>query len=150
MRARKNMSADTYTPLHIADQNDIEPKEATVPDRREGEADRRHPETVSAWRDPRLWLTFSGLLLTVGMALLGFIASMLISISAAVKTTNDLVLTETTRQAAEIKALEERVAKTEADIGSQTRAFNFHFTTRLARLEAAVGVKSQEKPNDEE
>jgi hypothetical protein len=133
-----NIMTDTIPPLHLADeQDDIESKEATVPDRRE-----------SAWRDPRTWLAFAALLIAVGTTLLGFIASQLTAINQSVKTTHDIVLTVTTRQAAEIKALEERLAKAESAIDTQNKAYNFNFTTRLAGVEAALKLK--QKTTDEE
>lgn len=144
------MSADTHSPLHIAAVNDLEAKEAPVLDRREGEADRRHSDNASAWRDPRTWLAFAAILVAIGTTLLGYIASQLSTINASVKVTHDIVLRETTRQAAEIKALEERLAKAENAIDTQNKAYNFNFTTRLAGVEAALRIKQKSNQNEEE
>lgn len=101
-----------------------------MPDRRE-----------SAWQDPRTWVSVLGILLTIALAILGFIASQLASINQSVQSTRDAVLIVTTRQEADNKSLTERVQKLENAMVAQEKGFNFNFTTRLAGVEAQLKVK---------
>jgi hypothetical protein len=115
-------------------------------ERRSG-SDRRSESALRApspWVDPRLWLTAMGLLLTVALAVLGYIAAQLQSINTSVQATRDMVLQVTSRQTAEIAAMEDRIKNLESAMVTQTQAYNFNFTTRLAAVEAKAGIKQRE------
>lgn len=120
-----------------------------MPDRREGEPDRR--ERNGAWSDPRLWVSICGLLLVIVMALLGYISAQLRDINKSVAETNaqlqstrDAMLVATTQQGGEIKSIERRLTTAENQIETQRAAYNFNFTTRLAQIEARLGIKAKE------
>lgn len=114
-------------------------------ERRSGQ-DRRQP---SAWANPMLYVGIMGLIITIGMGILGYIAAQLQSIQATVAGTRDTVLTVTARQAEELNSLRDRVAKLENFQSTQTQAYNFNFTTRLAVVEAKAGVKPPNKNSED-
>lgn len=72
-----------------------------MPDRRE-----------SAFNDPRFWVSVTAVLLTISLAVLGYIASQLSSISSDVRA---MVVT-TTKQTQEIEALRKDQARNEQEI----------------------------------
>jgi hypothetical protein len=120
-----------------------------VEDRRE--ADRREDDRIRAaardnpWNKPALWLGVLGVLLTIVMAIMGFIASQLASISTIVQSTRDAVIVVTTRQERDNVALDQRVQKLETAVETQQKAYNFNFTSRLATAEAQLGLQPQPK-----
>lgn len=118
-------------------------------DRRSGHDRRQNSDSTEShrlnlWANPQLWLSVMGLLLTIGMAVLGYIASQLSTIQASVQTTRDLVLQSTAKQTAEITELRGRIEKLENDMDTQTKAYNYNITTRLAVVEAKIGVSRKE------
>lgn len=119
-----------------------ETTDAMDDERRSGDAGRRESDAkASAWNDPRFWLSVLGIILTIVLTLLAYITNQLAAINAYQKSTNDAVLIVTTKQAADNKSLEDRVAKLENATTIQQSAYNFNFTTRLAVVEAKAGVK---------
>lgn len=121
-------------------------------DRRE--ADRREPVGWEKWKTI---VAFASLLLAI---IGGFwtiaqregdraremieMRAKLDAISSGVASTHDLILTTTTKQTAQIEALTERTKNLENAMETQTKAYNFQFTTRLAVVEARAGVKQKE------
>lgn len=51
----------------------------------------------------------------------------------------------TTEQKGDITALKDRMTKAENAIDTQIKAYNYDFTTRLARIEAKNGILTKEK-----
>lgn len=127
------------TALQQAVDNDLAPE--IVREETRAMADRRE----SAWSDPRLWVSVGAVALTIVLAVLGYIAALLSSISASVQTTRDAVIVVTTRQEKDSEALRERLVKVEAAVSTQEKAYNFNFTTRLAKVEAVLGIKSEKE-----
>lgn len=127
----------------------VVPNESTTAamddDRRSETPGRRESDRQqSPWNDPRLWVAVCGIMLTIVLALLGFISSQLAQINASVKATNDAVLIVTTKQEADNKSIEDRVKKLEDAVTTQQQAYNYNFTTRLAGVEAAVKINRKE------
>lgn len=60
-------------------------------------------------------------------------------------TTLQSLATITTEQKGDIKALNDRVGKLEGFQATQEQAYNFNFTTRLARVEAKAGIQQSTK-----
>ena len=117
--------------------------EVAMPDRRGRD---------SPWSDPILWVTVCGILLTIFIAILSFIWAQLASINAALegarteqRLTRDAVLVVTTRQEADSRSIDDRVKKLENAMDTQSKAYNFNFTTRLAAIEAKIGFKQQQE-----
>lgn len=136
----------TYAAMEIVHPNSEDEAEHAVPDRRS-----------SDWREPKFWVAVGSLcVVLIG----GFwtiasregeksrqLAEMnqsLAAISADVRNTRDLVLTNTTKTTADMAAMSERVGKLETAMTAQQQAYNFNFTSRLAAVEARVGIKSKE------
>jgi hypothetical protein len=111
-------------------------------------ADRRE----SVWNDPKLWVSVCGLLLTLVLTAFTFLNSKLSSIDSSLQSTRDLVLVVQTRQESEratadakTAAIIERLSKVETAVDTQQRAYNFHFSNRLAAVEAKNGIKPQKE-----
>lgn len=98
----------------------------------------------SGWNDPRTYIAILGIILAICTTILGYIASQLQDIRTSVQ----IVLTDTNRQDERLKALQDRVGKLESDMNTQMKAYNFNFSTRLAKVEAKAGIKQPVK--DEE
>lgn len=112
-----------------------------MPDRRE-----------SVWSDPRLWVSVCSILLTLVLALVTFLVAKLSAFDTSLQSTRDLVLIVQTRQDAERaastakdQALEARLARVESMLATQQQAYNFNFSTRLAGVEAKLGIKHPDK-----
>lgn len=104
-------------------------------------ADRRD----SVWNDPRLWVSICGVLLTLVLFTVGFVAAQLSSIKDSVQSSRDAITVVTTRQATENEALRDRVSKLENFMTIQQQAYNYNVTTRLAVVEAKNGIKPPSK-----
>lgn len=82
-------------------------------DRRFGSPDRRvESERVSAFNDPRFWVSVTSVLLTLSIFIFGFIATQLISINAKV----GLADLANTRQDERVKVLEDENRRLRSDI----------------------------------
>jgi hypothetical protein len=117
-----------------------------IDDRRTGH-ERRH---LSPWQNPQIYISFAALMLTLVLTVLGVIASQLNTISNSLQSTRDIMLTVTTRQTTEIQNLGERVKSLENAMETQSKAYNFNFSTRLAVVEAKAGVRPRKPAKDEE
>jgi hypothetical protein len=117
---------------------------------REGRgADRR-----SAWTDPHFWVPIAIQALISFAAIVTIIANTRSDITTLTRTIDELkgqvstlqsLATVTTEQRGDIKALDARVGKLENFESTQTQAYNFNFSTRLAGVEAKVGVRRADK-----
>lgn len=108
----------------------------------------RRESDRSVWSNPQLWVSICTVLLTLAITILGFIASQLSQMNARLQATSDTMLTSTTRQSAEISSLAARIDKLENAMDTQTKAYNFNLSTRLAVVEAKTGVKPK-NPNSQ-
>lgn len=110
--------------------------------------DRREP---SGFRDPRYWLAFAGLLMSVGMTVGLAILSGIYSKLSTIESGQQALLVSTTRQGESIEALRGRVAVAENAIEAQKTAFNLNFTTRLAELKARLDtIEDYRKDNQQQ
>lgn len=113
---------------------------------REGRgADRR-----SAWTDPHFWIPIGIQALISFAAIVTIVANTRSDITGLKETIAELrgqvtmlqsLVTVTTEQKSDLKALDARVGKLENFESTQTQAYNYNFTTRLAGVEAEVGIQ---------
>ncbi len=105
----------------------------------------------SAWTDPHFWVSI------FIQALIGLVAAttMVVTTRRDISdlskeiaelhgqvTTLQALVTITTEQKGKMEALTERVTKLESFQGTQEQAYNFNFTTRLAKVEARTGIST--------
>jgi Tfp pilus assembly protein PilO len=110
----------------------------------------RGTDRRSAWTDPRFVVPiviqfFMMLVAVVTMAVtmrltVSGLAEKIAELKGQVTTLQSLVTT-TTEQKGKIEAITDRVSKLENFQETQTKAYNFNFTTRLAAVEARAGIK---------
>lgn len=127
--------ADAAT--HTAAQTDAMDEERD--ERRSGTDRRSH----SGWSDPKTWVSIVAVLLSIVIALSGYLAATLSTIKDNVQT----IVVSTAKQEEKMKAVEDRVKKLEDFESTQREAYNFNFTTRLAVVEAKTGVKPNGSSN---
>lgn len=112
-------------------------------ERRNGPDDRR--ERMPSWLTPPFILTLVVQLVTVVTIVVSTRADAantrekVAELKGQVTTLQSLVQV-TTEQRGDIKALNDRMAKAENAIETQTKAYNFNFSTRLAVVEAKSGI----------
>jgi hypothetical protein len=116
-------------------------------DRRVGEADRRQPPAPPAmnpWANPALWVSITGILLTVCIFMATLLLSELRSINANL--TRGLVSDATTEL--RITALEKGSEKLENRIDTVEKAYQYDFNRRLPAIEAALNLKPPPKEGE--
>jgi len=115
-------------------------------ERRSGE-DRRAepapPKSPSPWSDPRLWVSITGVLLTICLTIGGFIASKLSSIDSAMQHLLVSQTETTTRQTEQIATLQrqqaEQKAQSDKDRADQT-AYNYDLMKQLTQIKTAMSI----------
>lgn len=104
----------------------------------------------SAWTDPHFWVPIVIQAIISFAAIVTIVAntrSDLVSLKSKIDelkgqvATLQSLATVTTEQKGDIKALDARVGKLENFESTQTQAYNYNFTTRLAGVEAKVGIQ---------
>lgn len=116
-----------------------------MPSEHERGSDRR-----SAWTDPHFWMP---IIINVVASLIAIVTivnnthSDVVSLKEKIAelrgqvTTLQSLVTVTTEQKGKIEALTDRVGKLENFQSTQEQAYNFNFTTRLARAEEHLGIR---------
>jgi hypothetical protein len=122
-------------------------------DRRSGDDRRASPQeqaakSPSAWSDPRTWVSICGILLTICMAIGGFLMAKLSSIEAAMQALLISTTVTTTQHNERISQLQADNAKLHAQIDkmmADQTAYNFDLSKQMTivneRLRAANGGK---------
>lgn len=104
----------------------------------------------SAWTDPHFWIPICIQALISFAAIVTIVANTRSDITSLKETIAELrgqvtmlqsLVTVTTEQKGDLKALDARVGKLESFESTQTQAYNYNFTTRLAGVEAKVGIQ---------
>lgn len=96
--------------------------------------------TPSAWQDPRTWVSILGILLTILVVIGTFISAQLSSIHADINTLTVAQTANTTRQAEQIREIQERQRKQETDTINQT-AYNLHMSEKLTEIRAILQTR---------
>ncbi len=104
-------------------------------DRRSGD-DRREPDQSkrSAWLSPQLWVSITGLLLTI-VALIG----------TRITTQLDYLITTAAEQKQQAKDFERRIGGLETDNKTQIQ-INQQIRDRVSRLEGQTSIPQERKP----
>lgn len=106
----------------------------------------------SAWTDPHFWVPIAIQALISFAAIVTIVTntrSDIISVKEKIAelrgqvTTLQSLVTITTEQKGKLDAIEERLKKMENFRDTQEQAYNFNFTTRLAKVEARSGITSK-------
>jgi septal ring factor EnvC (AmiA/AmiB activator) len=99
----------------------------------------------SAWADPRTWISICGILLTICLAIGGFIASKLSSIDSAMQHLLVSQTETTTRQTEQINQLREKQAefqgKLDKTIADQT-AYNYDLMKQLTAIKTEMSIRN--------
>lgn len=116
-----------------------------MPDDRRGNEDRR----TAAWITPQMVLTILIQVVTTIAVISAGVANVKSDISSTKEriaelrgqvTTLQSLVQVTTEQKAKIESMDKRLEKVENGLETQTKAYNFNFTTRLSRVEAKTGI----------
>lgn len=108
----------------------------------------------SAWTDPHFWIPIAIQALISFAAIVTIVAntrSDIVSLKSTIDelkgqvTTLQSFATASIEQKGDIKALDARVGRLEGFQTTQTEAYNFNFSTRLARVEAKAGIQQSAK-----
>ena len=119
---------------------------------RESDVQGEDERTGRSRRSSDALLKFLAILLTVvitiGTTLIGYIASQLQDLRIVGQATRDTVLTTSARQDERMNSLDVRLTKLELAVSAQERTSNLDFSTRLARVEAKVGINARREKEE--
>ena len=112
-----------------------------MPDTEKRQLDRR--TAPSAWQDPRTWVSILGLLLTLCVVVGGYISSQLSALNINVQALNNSMIETRTKQAEQIKTLEDRLHKLE-DAQRDQSAYNYDQGKMLTRIQERMNMKEKD------